>query len=354
MYATWVVAFHSHHQSKSTNVRWIQPSWKKIRLNGFIFTKHCKKCCKCFFNKIELFWLCPKKHFGIDVRNKLSSAKIQICSSKISPFAVGYGTRCRSRGKPISGRPVRASSAELFRKVDEMTPSLQWTKNSSIHWKNARAFRHFDTLKIEVSRKCSKFDSSTSHYFYVYVRGVFPLLTSGESGCARLSSACNFTGLKWLRFLSQICQARGIKMRATCHHPPKGWLPLIENRWWCWWMLWQIYPIVSNKSATMRLDSIRPWQRCLIAPHWCQSLEHIHLISSNRTKMYVRICILKYTYIILYHQPILSYKIIYVSNSDRIAETKNCSPKMSPNCSHQRWKPFQRTKKDNLRSTRGR
>lgn len=146
--------------------------------------------------------------------------------------------------------------------------------------------------------------------------------------------------------------------------PPKGWLPLryswtnmnqlIENRWWCWWMLWQIYPIVSNKSATMRLDSIRPWQRCLIAPHWCHSLEHIHLISSNRTIMYVRICILKYTYIILYHQPILSYKIIYVSNSNRIAETKNCSPKMSPNCSHQRWKPFQRTKKDNLRSTRGR
>ena len=118
-------------------------------------------------------------------------------------------------------------------------------------------------------------------------------------------SACNFAGLKWLQFLSQICQARCIKMRATCHHPPKvkGWLPLIENKWWCWWMLWQIYPIVSNKSATMGLDSIRPWQRCLISPHWCHnSLEHIHLISSNRT--IVRICIFKYTDIILYHQPI--------------------------------------------------
>ena len=239
------------------------------------------------------------------MRNKLSSAKIQICSSKISPFAVGYGTRCRSRGKPISGRPVRAFSAELFRKVDEMTPSLQWTKNSSIHWKTLELL---DTLIL--SRKRSQESVQGLIHLLLTISMImseafFPLLTSGESGCARLSSACNFAGLKWLQFLSQICQARCIKMRATCHHPPKvkGWLPLIENKWWCWWMLWQIYPIVSNKSATMGLDSIRPWQRCLISPHWCHnSLEHIHLISSNRT--IVRICIFKYTDIILYHQPI--------------------------------------------------
>lgn len=166
--------------------------------------------------------MCPKKHFGIDVRNKLSSGKIQICSSKISPFAVGYGTRCRSRGKPISGRPVRASSAELFPKSGRNDTKFAVNKKLINPLKNARAFRHFDTLKKEVSRKCSRFDSSTSHYFYVYVRGVFPLLTSGESGCARLSSACNFTGLKWLQFLSQICQARSIKMCATCHHPLKA------------------------------------------------------------------------------------------------------------------------------------
>lgn len=232
MYATWVVAFRSHHQSTSTNVRWIQPSWKKIRPNGFIFTKHCETCCKFFFNKIELFWLCPKKHFGIDVRNKLSSAKIQICSSKISPFAVGYGTRCRSRGKPISGRPVRAFSAELFRKVDEMTPSLQWTKNSSIHWKTLELL---DTLIL--SRKRSQESVQGLIHLLLTISMImseafFPLLTSGESGCARLSSACNFAGLKWLQFLSQICQARCIKMRATCHHPLKlkaGYLWLRTN-----------------------------------------------------------------------------------------------------------------------------
>lgn len=39
----------------------------------------------------------------------------------------------------------------FFRKVDEMTPSLQWTKNSSIHWKTLELF---DTLIL--SRKRSQ------------------------------------------------------------------------------------------------------------------------------------------------------------------------------------------------------
>ena len=226
---TWNVGWsHSHvrHLRCWFRVSLDQSTWIFTH-NGFIFRTYCETCCKLFLQQNRGSGCVPKKHYRIDV-NKLSSAKIQICSSKISPFAVGYGTRCRSRGKPISGRPGRAFSAVLFRKVDEMMPSLLWKKLIN-PLKNARAFRHFDTLKIEVSRKCSKFVNINFSLFIrvlsstsmIYVRGVFPLLTSGESGCAGLSSACNFAGLKWLQFLSllsEICQAGSI-MHGTCHHP---------------------------------------------------------------------------------------------------------------------------------------
>lgn len=80
------------------------------------------------------------------------------------PFA--RQTHFRSTGSGFFGR--------AFPKSGRNDTKFAVNKKLINPLKNARAFRHFDTLKKEVSRKCSRFDSSTSHYFYDYVRGVFP------------------------------------------------------------------------------------------------------------------------------------------------------------------------------------